>query len=368
MRIFAGIAMALGVLVTLAAGVAIGAFRASATEMDRHWADPDIGSSIYEGVATEGRLWLVGSNGQVVEFDRISGDRRVIAVNVQHMLAQGSHLWALSFRPDGTTFDVRDLRDERLPIRSGETEGDHPLLIGTADGVGVLAEDAVFLPSANGLSRLPLEPPWRGWSVATVGGSGSIYAGVNAGEFGGRLSRIDPRDGSISEIEPVISPDEAGELCQGDFSPGCDPIVGVLPDPHRPECVVAASGQFHLGMTHGKVYRVCGEELTLTYETPNRVLFWYRLIAPTDYWRDLSAPIESFIQTPDGWVAVSTDRYFRMRDGVVSEHRMPDFRHWHGLYISEEQEGVLFLVGACCWGSPLDRRSWIIAVPVIPGR
>jgi hypothetical protein len=121
-----------------------------------------------------------------------------------------------------------------------------------------------------------------------------------------------------------------------------------------------------MGMTGGKVYRVCGDDLTLTYQTPNRTPFWYRWLAPTDYWRDLSAPIESLTETADGWIAVSTGRYFRMRGDQLSEHRMPDFHHWSGLYLSEEQDGVLFAVAACCNGLAFAPEHWTIAIPVMP--
>jgi hypothetical protein len=361
MRIFTAIAVTLGVLVTLAAGMVIGALMENASSLDRpQWEDPDLGPSIAEGVATEQYIWLLGWNGGLVRFNRETGERLVLGTQVRDILAEGPHLWAVSVLSGGSRFEVRDLNDATVPPRSGAVSGDLLQLVQTADGVGVLIQVAVFTPFRDGLSRLALTTPLHGWHSVAATESGAIYAGRNSGEFGGALTRIDPRDGGAREIAA------RGEgLCEGDFNPDCDPIVGVLPDPDRPDCVIAASGAFHMGMTHGKVYRVCGDELTLTYETPNRTPLLARMLAPTDYWRDLSAPIESLTQTPDGWIAVSTGRYFRMRDGAVSEHRMPDFRHWHGLYLSDEQDGVLFVVAACCSGSPIDRYQWTVAIPVI---
>ena len=352
MRIFTALAVALGVL-TLAAGMVIGALIANASSLDRpQWEDPDLGPSIAEGVATEQYIWLLGWNGGLVRFNRHNGDRLILGTRVQDILVDGPHLWAVSILPDGSTFEVRDLRDSTQQTFVDEISEETPVgqlrLVRASEGFGF----AVFFLDQHGL-------------LAAASRSGSTFVGANWGEFGGRLTRYDFDDPDPTQITGLTAQEARGG-CEGDFNPDCDPIVGVLPDPQLPDCVIAASGQTHMGMTHGKVYRVCGDDLTLIYETPNRTPLLARLFAPTDYWRDLSAPIESLIESRDGWIAVSTDRYFRMRNGAVSERRMPDFRHWHGLYISEEQDGVLFVVAACCNGLPFDRQAWTIAVPVLP--
>lgn len=366
MRLLAAVALSFSVLVALAAGVGIGAFSASASPQDRpQWDDPDLGPSIAEGVATERYIWLLGWNGGLVWFDRHNGERLLLGTRVQDILADAPHLWAVSILPDGSTFEVRDLRGAAAPLRGGEVSVDPLHLIRMPDGIAILTSDAIFLPTSDGLSRQALANPLDGWFLAAASRSGSVYAGGNFGEFGGRLSRLDPRTGEANRIVGMSAADH-DDLCEGDFNPDCDPIVGVLPDPQHPDCVIAASGAFHMGMTHGKVYRVCGDDLTLTYQTPNRTPLLGRLLAPTDYWRDLSAPIESLTETRDGWIAVSTGRYFRMRGDQVSEHRMPDFHPWSGLYLSEEQDGVLFAVAACCNGPAFAPEYWTIAIPVMP--
>lgn len=362
MRIVAAIALTFGVVVAFVVGILIGAL---STGDPQQWEDPDLGDGIYEGVATEGHLWLLGSTGQVVRFDRNTGERRVLAANVRDILADGPHLWAVSIQPESSTFEIRDLNNRALPARSAETSGDVLHLIRMTERVGVLTQDAVFLPSGTDLSRRPLAAPLSSLTTAAVSRSGSVYVGENWGEFGGRLTRIDPQDGSGRQIAgDAGAARTADELCTGDFNPSCDPIVGVLPDSRRPDCIIAASGQFHRGMTRGKVYRVCGDDLTLTYQTPNRTPLIERLFAPTDFWRSLSAPINSLTGTADGWIAMSQGRYYRMRGDQVSEHPMPDFHLWAGLWISEPQDGVLFIMADCCSGSAFDRTHWTLAVPI----
>lgn len=349
MRIFAGIAVALGIFVTLAIGIGIGAFSAQDSLMERPWQDRDLGPAIAEGAATDRFIWLLGWNGGLVRFDRETGERLVLGRQVHDILADGPHLWAVSVLPDGSRFEIRDLRDPTTPTIGDELPDHTPIvqlrLTQQRDLVGV-----IFLRDSE--------------SVAAASASGSVYVGADLGEFGGRLTRYG-EDPDPHEITGLTAAQAAAGGCEGDFNPDCDPIVGVVTDPQHSDCVIAASGQFHLGMTHGKVYRVCGDQLTLIYRTPNRTPMLARVLAPTDYWRDLSAPIESLSRITDGWVAVSTGRYFRMQAGDVIEHPMPDLRPWSGLYVSEERDGLIFVLAHCCSGLAFDRQASAIAVPVL---
>ena len=77
-------------------------------------------------------------------------------------------------------------------------------------------------------------------------------------------------------------------------------------------------------------------------------------------------PLHGFAETDDGWIGISRDRYFRNRNGNVTEHAMPMFQGWSGIQISAESENVLFVVSSCCWGTEAGELYSTIAIPVRP--
>ena len=76
---------------------------------------------------------------------------------------------------------------------------------------------------------------------------------------------------------------------------------------------------------------------------------------------------DSLVPTRDGWIAVSQDRYARSLSGSVEMQPTPPLKDWSGLRISDERDGVLFVLAACCWGSgnPLTSHR-LLAIPVEP--
>lgn len=319
----------------------------------QNWWDDDLGGAIREGVATAEHLWLLGESGVVVRFDRSSGERVVTAGNVVDLLAEDGRLWALS-TIDEYAFGLRDLRgSDGEPPRIG-LNGAPIGLFRTVDGVGVLTTEMVLVPAEDGWRRRRLPATLDPWGTVAADGQGSIYLGVNRGEWGGGLRRIDVATGAIAFVT------ERGEdLCGGVFNPDCSPIVGVFPDPGDPACVIAGSGLSHMGLSHGLVARVCGDAITPLFSAPmpeSDGLF----PLPGQDW-----PFRGLVETADGWLAVSEGRYFRSRDGRVEEAPLPELAEWSGLRISGPVDGVIFVMSACCWGSltnPTLHR--VLAIPV----
>ncbi|QLQ13740.1 MAG: hypothetical protein HZY74_11340 [Brevundimonas sp.] len=296
-----------------------------------------------------------------VRYDRQTGGRTVVGEDIRDFLADGPHLWALSAAPGATTFQLRDIRNPAIAPNTGTFSDPVLELFKTSEGVGVLTNQAVYLLAGNRWQRTDLPTTVDRYARHVAEGApGSIYFGREPGEFGGSLERIDLASGQVWSFGV-----EDQDPCEADFDPQCDPIVGLTPDPQRPGCVTAASGAVHMGMTEGRIYRACGNTLTLTYTTPNRTPILMRLLAPTKMWQGLTAPLESLTQTRDGWVAMSWGRYFQMKDGEVSEHRLPDFEYWHDLRISAEKDGVIILVGGASKGPATERHYWPIAIPVL---
>lgn len=337
------------------------------------WSDRDLGSAVREGYATADSIWLLGANGKVVRFARGSGEREVVAENVRDLLPAGDRLWVLTRAEDLATYVLRDLREDipstptadrpdprrRLYIHPSETsEGD---VLGIfawpdQDRPAILARRAVIVPVDEGWKRRTIAATLgSGGLIATPDGR-SVYVGSDHGEWGGGLRKVDLPSGDISFVT-----DRRDDLCGGAINPACEPVVGLFRDHSAPGCVIAGTGLSHMGSSFGRVYRVCGSDITPAYSTPSPARPDRWMMAPRPW------PLHALVETGDGWIGLSRDRYFVSRDGDVEERPMPEFRDWAGIRVSEEREGVLFLVAACCWGSSANPTLYhALALPVGP--
>lgn len=334
------------------------------------WRDPDLGNALREGLATREHIWLLGASGKVARFDRRTGEREIVAEKVRDLLPAGGKLWALIGADDGATWLLRDLRNPGPP--SGEeatrlslylfpgedSEGEPVSLVAWPgqDRPAVLARRMFLAPTAAGWTRSPLPATLNAHGHVAAGDANAIYVGYNRGEWGGGLRRIDVAQGAI-----VLVREASNDLCGGAINPACSPIVGLFRDPEQPGCVMVGSGIAHLGTSHGEVFRVCGDAITSVFKTPTPAVKDRWMMSPQPW------PLHGFVETPGGWVGASRDRYFRSRGGRVEERPMPAFTDWSGLRISEEQDGVLFLVSSCCWGSTDSPTLYgALALPVTP--
>jgi hypothetical protein len=108
----------------------------------------------------------------------------------------------------------------------------------------------------------PLSPEIRGGHVATIvhGTRDHLFVGLNAGEWGGGLRRIERRTGRTVTIER----NSTGELCDGPLNTDCDPVNAIVDDPWQPDCIVVAIGLVHMA-PHGRLTRVCGTRVERLY-------------------------------------------------------------------------------------------------------
>ena len=337
--------------------------------MPRDWRDVDLGQAIIEGVADREHIWLRGSTRKVVRFVRATGERTVVAEDVVDLLPDDGRLWLLGQRTGTNLYYVVDLLDpvSAAGLGSSQRRGDRQLhpdelqegqVLGLITWPGLERPAIVYqrgvLPLSTGLRRqrfaASLSPHAR---LAAVDES-SIYAGYNLGEWGGGLRRVDVTTGAIAFVS-----EQSEDLCGGALNPACDPIVGLFPDRARPGCVIIGSGISHLGLSKGHVYRVCGPNIEPIFSTPTPTVKDRWMMVPQPW------PLDGLFEMPFGWIGTSRDRYFRSDRGHVEEKPMPEFRDWAGLRISDEQNGVLFVVSACCWGSSENPTLYrAIAIPI----
>lgn len=345
------------------------ALAARAEAMPRDWRDADLGQAIIEGVADRDHIWLRGSTRKVVRFVRATGERTVVAEDVVDLLPDNGRLWLLGQRSGTNQYYVVNLLDpvSAAGVGSAQRRGDRQLHPGEeAEGqvLGLVSWPGLNLPSivtqrgilplSQGLRRQHFAGSLSPHARLAAVDERSVYAGYNRGEWGGGLRRVDIPTGSISFVT-----EEGDNLCDGALNPACEPIVGLFRDPARPGCVIVGSGISHLGLSKGQVYRVCGSVIEPVFSTPTPLAGDQWMMGRQPW------PLDGLFETPDGWIGVSRDRYFRSHRGRVEEMPMPQFRDWAGLLISDEQNGVLFVVSACCWGSaenPTLYRAMVITV------
>ena len=93
-----------------------------------------------------------------------------------------------------------------------------------------------------------------------------VFVGINAGEWGGGLRRIDRQTGKVINIES----NESGERCGGPLNAGCDPVNGIATEPWNKDCVAVAVGLVHM-FSHGRIVEVCGTTVRRLYFKPYKV-------------------------------------------------------------------------------------------------
>lgn len=346
------------VIILAILAVLIGVFGPKATP--EPWSDPDLGQAVEEGAADARHLWLLGTNDVLVRFNRQTGERSVVGRDVFDLQQDGDRLWAVSRAEGSPEVSFSDLKDpERRPIKVN-VEGDLVGLFATGgDRPGLLTNRQVMRPAGDGWrhDRLAAELKCGEFpaSYGFVGASadGQVYLGCDVGEWGGGLQRIDPATGKA-----VVISQGSGEACGGLINPNCDPVVGVFPDSEQPNCMTVGTSLAHMSLRDGQILRVCGDTITRVFSAP---LPSFRPDYPQSW------AFDGFVPTHDGWVAFSRRRYARSRSGSVEMRPTPALKDWSGLRISDEQDGVLFVLESCCHGyvdHPTEFR--VLAVPVEP--
>ncbi|MDP3657197.1 MAG: hypothetical protein Q8R45_09560 [Brevundimonas sp.] len=324
------------------------------------WWDPDLGQAVHKGEADARHLWLLGQKSVVVRFDRQTGARTVVGRDVVDLLRDGTHLWAASKIEGATDVSIADLKAVGGPAFSVEIEGEFIGLFATrGDRPGLLTSRQVLRPTGDGWQSYPLVAELKcGGAPATYSqvassADGGLYIGCDVGEWGGGLQRIDWETGSSAIISQTT-----GEECSGLLSPECDPVVGLFADPDQSNCMIVGSSLAHMTGREGRVLRVCGDTITEVFSEPLRS-------RNPEY--PQSWAFDGLVPAHDGWVAYGQHRYARSRSGTVEMRRNPALADRSGPRISEEQDGVLFVMEGCCWGyidHPTEFR--VLAVPVEP--
>ena len=331
--------------------LSLSAFTASAhpdsSDSQSSSTDPVLGERIAKGVALKGRLWLRGTMGKNARGDRSGGlvsvgladqSRKVhFEVGTLDLEKDGDDLWVLRRSASSQQKFIVSIwkKDAFEDVGRFESAGsDVPFALLLSGGIPTVVSERtvrVMSPdhswrsvSLKGNFRLGVQA-----AIAKPRVGGSIYVGMNMGEWGGGLQRVDTTTGEITKVERR---DDKG-LCSGPLNSDCDPVTGVIADPQKSDCVLATVGLVHLFRSDGRLLRVCGDRVTLVSEeqtegnsgSKQTEAFYGLVPADSGFWAITWRAVYHF--GPDG----KQDK----------QYPIPKLKPFSGIHLSREIPGVI---------------------------
>jgi hypothetical protein len=226
-------------------------------------------SSISRAAFALGRLWLLTDAGDVSTI--APGQRQRVDVALPEpaldlCVANGMPKVLTCAREACVTWSLRS-----WGVGSWRTEATVPAsgdgfvaMSCTDDRLTILATGQLIEVRGKDQNRVPLSQKLAAGGVTSLyPARREVFVGLNEGEFGGGLRRIDRATGRISVVERNAS----GERCGGPLSSKCDAVNGITPLPWKPGCLAVAVGVVHF-FPHGRLVEVCGDEVRRLYFRP----------------------------------------------------------------------------------------------------
>jgi hypothetical protein len=204
-----------------------------------------------------GGVWRAREGGQELSAVEIPGPGIAIcrAPDALWLVTRPSETKMALWTHGAAGWDARGEIEGAIRSQPGiECSGDRPLLF---------LGDKVVEFGGRTFRFSDAEAPPRGYPVLLRSGD-ALYVGLNAGEWGGGLRRIDLR----TESGEIVEAGETRRSCGGVLNFRCAPVTGLAPDPARPGCLLAAVGLVHMMLASGEVVRVCGNVAERLYRKP----------------------------------------------------------------------------------------------------
>jgi hypothetical protein len=187
----------------------------------------------------------------------------------------------------------------------------------------------------------------------------AVFVGINAGEWGGGLRRIDRKTGAVTIIEKTTT-----DRCSGPLSTVCDPVNGIADDPWKPGCIAAAIGLVHFS-PHGRIVEICGARVERLYfhQFPPPKGRDVRAPAPEDDTFDAEA-FFGLVRVGKSLVAVGLDGLYRFDGpGAPTRTPLPAFEDVGNIRVSFAIPDVILVLTTIN-----QRRSVSGAVPMLVAR
>jgi hypothetical protein len=248
-----------------------GVAKAQPTEPER----PGQADFLKRALFAEGRLWVLSDDGVLSSIGPAADERErestpgkvldicALAGRIALVAAdeKGGSSWSMYIhRIEGAWAQfaaVRQEGDGLVGLTCGANDGE---LI-TNKRLILLRQDEVGLAS---MIPLPLMGHLRGGLITSLHSEpNAVWTGIDAGEWGGGLMRIDMGSGKVTTVEENTS----GALCGGPLNSACDPVNGIEDEPWKPGCLVVSVGLEHL-LASGRLVEVCPTGIRTLFELP----------------------------------------------------------------------------------------------------
>lgn len=210
----------------------------------------------------DGRLWLLSDAGELSSISEGSEtrDEAPLPEPALEICAREGHIEAITCAADGcASWTLRRWTDGRWSTAAAlATAGDLLLAIDCSRDETTLLTSRRLVTSTGGKQTdvdLTDDFGARGVTSVTMAPD-QVYVGLNKGEWGGELRRIDRRTGKVT----IIESNESGGLCGGPLNTDCDPVNGIVVVPWKPGCYAAAIGMVHM-RPHGRIVEICGDRV-----------------------------------------------------------------------------------------------------------
>lgn len=275
------------------------------------------GPSIRRARFSDGAVWTLDTSGAVARV--AEGGTKLEAVEAPgkgvDLCKSPGGLWLFTQASKGAPVQLW-ARNEAGWIGQGQFSATPPsplLGVECSDEKPLLLFADRLIDSSDG-HTIKLGKQWQPqFGEATLLRQGGVlYVGMNAGEWGGGLRRIDLASGTAA----LVQEGKIQDLCGGILNAACDPVTGLAADPASSGCVLVATGLVHL-LSSGEVDRVCGTSVERVYRKPYTLdPHWTKQDAD----KSLSTvPFFAMTGGAGGVWAVAPDGLYRFGDGDTPE-------------------------------------------------
>lgn len=310
-------------------------------------APPGDRTMVKRAVFAQGRLWLLSEGGAIwtIRPSSHEADRMPVSGAVLDLCIRNGNLVSVSARRDrpgqwvlaensaGGWLDLMAVASQGDTLAAVQCEADGTLLVTTRRVIEIRGAHVRS-------TKLSEELPVRAVS-SVVATPDTIYVGLNAGEWGGGLRRIDRREGTVSLVESRRSQG----LCDGPLNSDCDPVTALIPDPSNSGCVIAAVGLVHM-TSRGSVLQICRDVVRSIYAKPCEM----PLLGPHDArtraaYARCSEAFFGLVRAGDTlWAASNSGLYRRDGEGAWTERRLPKFKSFGAFMVSFDSPSLVFLL------------------------
>ncbi|HLI79040.1 MAG TPA: hypothetical protein VKV03_03595 [Candidatus Binataceae bacterium] len=310
---------------------------------------------------SDGRLWIITSEGTLFSLNE-SSEHRVdegLPDRALDLCVQRQHPVIVTCAGDRCrSWNVWRYLSGKLVLEDSiRTQGDDLAGVACSDNDLVVLTSRRLIDLEEGrLTSVALsyEIARKELSLLSIGRD--LLVGVNDGEFGGGLWRINGKTGEVN----VVDRRAPGELCGGPLNSDCDPVTGIALEPWKPPCAAVAIGLQHLFMSSGRIDEVCRDSVRELYSKPHDEKW-----AIAENRRNIdSIPFYGLASTKDALWSAGLDGIYRIDETGVTRVAAPTkYKSIDGIKVNFEFPDLVFVLGTIS-----SRPQENGAVPMIVAR